>query len=118
MAEELRKLREQNKILQTRLEQYEAAANNRLVSVRNENATPAAAGSGAGVRSLAPSATRESDTLRAATSTSRTHTVAPGETPVAIAKRYGIRVEALMAANPRLEPRRMRVGQAVSIPAS
>src|SRR5207302_11043809 len=34
MAEESRKLREQNKMLQTKLEQDEAAANNRLVSAR------------------------------------------------------------------------------------
>jgi LysM repeat protein len=48
----------------------------------------------------------------------KTHTVAAGETPMAIAKKYGIRLESLMAANPRLAPRRLRVGQSLSIPAS
>jgi LysM repeat protein len=33
-----------------------------------------------------------------------------------IARQYGVRVEALMAANPKLEPRRMRIGQALIIP--
>ena len=47
----------------------------------------------------------------------RTHTVKPGETPVAIARRYGIGVNALMAANPRVDARRMQVGQALTIPA-
>jgi tetratricopeptide (TPR) repeat protein len=47
----------------------------------------------------------------------RTHTVKPGETPVAIARRYGVRLEALMAANPRVDARRMQVGQPLNIPA-
>jgi LysM repeat protein len=46
----------------------------------------------------------------------KTHTVRTGETPLAIAKKYNIRVETLIAANPRLEPRRMQVGQTLSIP--
>jgi LysM repeat protein len=47
----------------------------------------------------------------------RTHTIQPGETPTAIARNYGIKVELLMAANPRLDPRRMKPGQLVNIPA-
>ncbi len=46
----------------------------------------------------------------------RTHTVAAGETAVRIARRYGISLDALLAANPGLEPRRMRVGQVLNIP--
>lgn len=44
------------------------------------------------------------------------HTVKAGETATLIAKRYGVRVEALMAANPGLEPRRLQVGQALFVP--
>ena len=47
-----------------------------------------------------------------------THTVAAGETAVRIARRYGITLDALLAANPGLEPRRMHVGQILNIPAS
>ena len=47
---------------------------------------------------------------------SRTHTVKAGETPSLIARKYGLKLEALMAANPRLDPKRMQVGQAVIIP--
>jgi tetratricopeptide (TPR) repeat protein len=46
----------------------------------------------------------------------RSHTVKPGETPTMIARRYGIRLEALLAANPKLEPRRLKVGQTLAIP--
>ena len=49
--------------------------------------------------------------------TSRTHTVKGGETPAFIARKYGVKVEALLAANPKLDPRRMHVGQTVIIPA-
>jgi LysM repeat protein len=48
--------------------------------------------------------------------TPRTHTVVAGETAVRIARRYGLPLDALMAANPGLEPRRMRVGQVLNIP--
>lgn len=47
---------------------------------------------------------------------SRTHRVAAGETAVRIARQYGISLDALLAANPGLEPRRMRVGQILNIP--
>ncbi|HLX94157.1 MAG TPA: LysM peptidoglycan-binding domain-containing protein [Verrucomicrobiae bacterium] len=47
-----------------------------------------------------------------------THTVVAGETAVRIARRYGITLNALLAANPGLEPRRMRVGQVLNIPSS
>jgi LysM repeat protein len=54
----------------------------------------------------------------ASKTTSRTHTVVAGETAVRIARRYGISLDALLAANPGLEPRRMRVGQVLNIPPS
>ncbi len=46
----------------------------------------------------------------------RTHTVRFGETPTIIARKYGVRVEALMAANPGLDARRLRPGQTLSVP--
>jgi LysM repeat protein len=47
----------------------------------------------------------------------RTHTIQAGETPTAIAKSYGIKVDALLAANPKVDPRRMKPGQTLMIPA-
>lgn len=49
-------------------------------------------------------------------SDSRVHVVQPGETPSSIARRYGVSVQALLEANPGLEPRRMRIGQKINIP--
>jgi LysM repeat protein len=53
---------------------------------------------------------------QAAAATGRTHTVRAGETPAAVARKYGVRVDALLAANPNLDPRRLRVGQTLNIP--
>ncbi|MCX8091314.1 MAG: LysM peptidoglycan-binding domain-containing protein [Verrucomicrobiae bacterium] len=46
----------------------------------------------------------------------RLHKVQPGETPASIARRYGVSVEALLAANPGLNPRRMQIGQTLNVP--
>lgn len=48
----------------------------------------------------------------------RTHVVRSGETLASIARRYNVNLSAMTAANPRLDPRRMRVGQVVNVPAS
>ncbi|MGH7967092.1 MAG: LysM peptidoglycan-binding domain-containing protein [Limisphaerales bacterium] len=60
---------------------------------------------------------RPTDNAAPALAARRTHTVIAGETPILIARHYGVKLEALMAANPRLDARRMRVGEAIAIPA-
>ena len=44
------------------------------------------------------------------------HVVSPGETLSEIAEQYGIRTAELQAANPRVEPRRMRPGTRLVVP--
>lgn len=56
--------------------------------------------------------------IASGTSSGLTHTVKAGETPTEIAKRYGVKVDVLMAANPRLNPRRLQVGKTLNIPSS
>lgn len=48
---------------------------------------------------------------------SRTHIVKAGENPTVIARKYGVKVDALLAANPGVDPRRLRVGQTLNLPA-
>jgi LysM repeat protein len=43
--------------------------------------------------------------------------VRSGETPTSIARQYGVSLNAFLQANPRLDPRRMRAGDSVVIPA-
>ena len=54
-------------------------------------------------------------TERVSASTRR-HKVQSGETPVAIARRYNVKLDALLTANPSLNPKRMQVGQSLVIP--
>ena len=46
----------------------------------------------------------------------RKHVVQAGETPLAISRKYGVKLDAFMAVNPGLDPRRMRIGQTVNVP--
>lgn len=45
-----------------------------------------------------------------------TYTVKSGDSPAAIAKKAGVSVNALMKANPGLDPRKLKVGQELNIP--
>lgn len=47
---------------------------------------------------------------------SRSYVVQRGDTPSRIAQRFNLRVDALMAANPGVDPRRLRIGQSLNIP--
>ena len=48
----------------------------------------------------------------------RTHTVQPGDTLVAIARKYGVSLAALEAANPQFQPARLPVGSVLKLPSS
>lgn len=48
----------------------------------------------------------------------RTHTVKAGETPFGISRQYRVKLDALLSANPNVDPKRIRVGQLLNIPAS
>lgn len=52
----------------------------------------------------------------ATTARPRTHTVVAGETAVGIARKHGVKLSALQAANPDMNPGRIRVGQVLNIP--
>lgn len=44
------------------------------------------------------------------------HTVQRGESPYSIARKYGVSLDALMRANPGLNPQKLRVGQVINVP--
>jgi LysM repeat protein len=46
----------------------------------------------------------------------RVHIVKQRETVSSIALQYGLRSSALLAANPRVDPRRLRIGQSLALP--
>jgi len=51
-----------------------------------------------------------------AKATGRTHTVRSGDTAFSIARSYRVRLDALLAANPRLDAKHMKIGQTIAIP--
>jgi len=113
-----------------------AAENRRLLS--ELESLRAAYASGAAVTSSVPSQQMDSrarqtpETIAALAGTmsrpeaakpsrptgARTHKVQPGETPFSIARKYSIKVETLLSANPGLIPQRMQIGQLLNVPAS
>lgn len=122
LTEDNKRLTDQNKLLTDELTKWRAyyagraltpgTTSNVLLAVRSStfnDSTPGAVTSGA-------SPTNAVGRSNASSFPMRTHVVKPGETPSFIARSYGVRLEALMAANPKLDPRRMRAGQTLSIP--
>jgi tetratricopeptide (TPR) repeat protein len=55
---------------------------------------------------------------RPANSAPRTHAVASGETEAAIARKFGVKLSALQAANPGVNPSKLHVGQILNLPQS
>jgi tetratricopeptide (TPR) repeat protein len=107
---EFERLMDENRQLRDEMERWRAAAGNRSPGVTNfapVSPTPPPGGNLTSSRSTTSVATP---------SASRTHKVQAGDTPAAIARKYGIKLDALMAANPGLNPTRMQVGQSVTIP--
>ncbi len=82
-------------------------------SPAGETVSPTPAG---GATAVDPAAGR-SPTVPQPPASLRTHKVKAGDSPYSIAKQYGVRLDALLAANPKLDPKRLKVGQTVSIPA-
>jgi LysM repeat protein len=111
IQQQLQQLADTNRVLQLQLEYY----TRQLAAVQNspmpppENATPTPSSSAPAVR-IKPAPPRP------AAAKARAHTVAAGETPAAVARKYGITLNSLMAANPGLNPKKLRVGQTLNLP--
>jgi tetratricopeptide (TPR) repeat protein len=64
-----------------------------------------------------PNASAQTNSHRSTAASSRTHVVKPGENPASIARKYGLSVAELMAANPGVVPTRLKAGQSLNLPA-
>lgn len=121
MQRQFDQLFEENKRLKDEIERWKAYAASRAAVVTNPTSVRSTlpndqASSGNYLPDATPVRTPV-DTHQPSTATMKTHIVQAGETPAAIARRYGVRLTALLSANPGLEPRHMRVGQTINVPA-
>lgn len=114
---QLEKLTEENRQLRDQLERLRTAA----PAPANQTAIPALATLTSQPAQADPG-TRRVETVappsrvQPPASSTRKHRVQAGETPMAIARRYNVKVDALLRANPGLNPKRMQVGQSLVIP--
>ena len=122
MQREFERLAEENRQLRDQVEKWRAAYNTRAAASAAPqpaaNVTPAPAPApNVPVAVNRPAPAPVSTPVPTSTPALRTYKVQAGDTAAAIARKYSIRLDALLAANPGLEPRRMKVGQVLNIPA-
>jgi tetratricopeptide (TPR) repeat protein len=137
MLRETERLRDENQALRKQIEALQAQLAARSVSPTNppsnSGANPGASSRGASgstasgltqtvSRAGGPGVTRltslpDGGRTSPPATRARTHSVKSGETPTAIARSYGVRLDALLAANPGLDARKLKVGQSLNVPA-
>jgi LysM repeat protein len=122
MQHEFEQLAAENKRLREELEKWKVYAASRLPMPTNAQAQTAATTKPATTSSAAmpvkadqPS-TLPSNSPISRPAATRTYQVQTGDTPFSIARKTGVKLEALLAANPGLDPKRLQVGQVLNLP--
>ena len=112
MAEDNKKLREENERLKAQLATRTAQpqADSTPPTNNRETPTPRTSTPQTVVHPEPPVQERTPPT------SARTHVVRSGETLMAIARKYGVKLNDLLRANPGVDPRRMRPGITIKIP--
>ena len=123
--QQLERLAEENRQLQDEVNKWRAYYASQVAAAKTNAPAPdiittqPAPAQTAQNASVPSGSTKTSRTANpAATARPRTHTVVAGETAVGIARKYGVKLSALEAANPEMNPTRIRVGQVLNIPST
>lgn len=111
LVEEKRRLQEEVDSLRRALAQAQASASSVRADASVERASAVSS------RPTTVQSTVRPASATTSTATTRTYRVQPGDTLASIARRNNIGLEALTAANPGLDPRRLQVGAMLRIPA-
>ena len=117
MERELQKLRDENQLLRKQLEAAQAGSRVSATRMREETAIDVAPVQPF-ARPIASTPEPERVTPLPPAVSPRVHVVKEGETPSSIARLYRVRLDALLRANPSLNPKHMRPGQTVKLPPS
>ncbi|MFZ1072566.1 MAG: LysM peptidoglycan-binding domain-containing protein [Verrucomicrobiia bacterium] len=123
--QQLENLAEQNRQLQDEVNKWRAYYASQLAAAKtnvpppgNAAIQPASVQTAQNVSVPSASTNPSHPASPAATARPHTHTVVAGETAVGIARKCGVKLSALEAANPDMNPTRIRVGQVLNIPSS
>jgi LysM repeat protein len=117
---QLEQLQQENKIYREEIEAWRAKARVQTTNVPTSSllasaSTPSPVSAPAARQALAGNSSNIAR-VAAMPSPGRTHTVKSGDTPASIARRYGVKIDTLMAANPRVDARRLHIGQSLNVP--
>jgi LysM repeat protein len=124
LAEQNRQLQQQVSRLQENVKQWNAYYASQLAAAKTNappgNATvqPTPAQTAQNISVPSGSANAGRSASPAAMTRPRTHTVLAGETAAGIARKYGVKLSALVAANPDMNPARIRPGQVLNLPSN
>lgn len=119
---DLEQLAEENRRLKQEVEQWRAyyktqptnaPVQTATATTQNTTATTTQLSAGTLPRTPSPAPNNHPSPPAGAT---RTHTVQNGDTLASIARKYGVKLDALTAANPNVDARKLRVGQTLNIP--
>lgn len=113
LAEDNKRLREDNERLRAQLAGHPSMflTNAPAPGVTRPVPNPASPAAGNSSRPLPPAAGG-----RVPAPVQRTHVVRAGETPMSIARKYGVKLDDLLRANPGLDARRMPAGKKINLP--
>ena len=125
VQKQLDQLAEQNRQLQDEVNKWRAYYSSQLAAAKtnspsapnNAVARPISAQSVQTVSAQPPTANTNRSVSATTAIRPHTHTVVSGETAVGIARKYGVKLGTLQAANPGMNPTHIRVGQVLNIPA-
>ncbi len=120
LQRDFERLTAENLQLHQQVEQFQAMLDRRAAMVTNLAAIPSspvtnvAASPPAQNNRLTRPPTAGSNSSPAATT--RTHVIKSADTLHAIAQKYGVKLDALLAANPGVDAKRLKIGQTLTIP--
>jgi LysM repeat protein len=115
---DMERLKVENTQLKSQLEAWVAYATNRAANLAPPVFTnPAPASSGVNPPPGPGPTVVTSNIVAPPPRAPRTHKVQSNETPEKIARQYGVSTKALMDANPKVDARRLKIGQVLNVPA-
>src|SRR5437870_81573 len=125
LQREFEQLTQQNKVLQEEVAMWRAKARTQstaeptrteTASARTAPASPVVAPVAAASSAVSLSNSSNAPRRGGGAASGQIHVIKSGETPTVIARKYGVKPAALMAANPKMDARRLQVGQTINVP--